>query len=520
MNENSPDSPSEPRDWSESETYFNDQIRNVTVELLVFGILLTVAHFELKKWRRPMEVELPVLNNLSDVHDVKLKKENKDDHLIYRLAQLTCTFAFSTGLSCTILLPLSVLCNEIKVFCSQSCPDWWLEWLTAELVVEAWNRVSLMTSVFLFLVLPFIFFLTEADGFSFGPRSGLKAKIYETTITFILLIILIAAFFFVLLKFLGAFSISSTWSFFIAQMVLEVTPMLRTFFSLLAILALLLAVPFGQQMLLDKATEAIIMVTPKSSVRSELRRATVELEGVRRRLTHRHRVRRASATPGELKEREKLLKADISKLQFLANQSFFTRFFCRPLYLIGSVTLIGMGIICAAFRTLQICLPSFFESDIAPLRFSSIHFGVTSFAKNFGYLCHLVSGLKFCLAVWLTVSGFIGFLSKMPKSWRPRLEGTPLHKLILQCFLFLLLCSAVPLLGALLTGLPLPIKFSGSPALIGSTYQFFACAYYALYSIFSICRTLTSRKREQLYDSFRNAWESTSPLNSPMKKRV
>ena len=52
-------------------------------------------------------------------------------------------------------------------------------------------------------------------------------------------------------------------------MVLEVTPMLRTFFSLLAILALLLAVPFGQQMLLDKATEAIIMVTPKSSVRSE-----------------------------------------------------------------------------------------------------------------------------------------------------------------------------------------------------------------------------------------------------------
>ena len=35
-----------------------------------------------------MEVELPVLNNLSDVHDVKLKKENKDDHLIYRLAQV------------------------------------------------------------------------------------------------------------------------------------------------------------------------------------------------------------------------------------------------------------------------------------------------------------------------------------------------------------------------------------------------------------------------------------------------
>ena len=40
-----------------------------------------------------MEVELPVLNNLSDVHDVRLKKENKDDHLIYRLAQVFQNFS-------------------------------------------------------------------------------------------------------------------------------------------------------------------------------------------------------------------------------------------------------------------------------------------------------------------------------------------------------------------------------------------------------------------------------------------
>lgn len=35
-----------------------------------------------------MEAELPDLKNLNDVHDVKLKQENKDDHLIYRLAQV------------------------------------------------------------------------------------------------------------------------------------------------------------------------------------------------------------------------------------------------------------------------------------------------------------------------------------------------------------------------------------------------------------------------------------------------
>ena len=164
------------------------------------------------------------------------------------------------------------------------------------------NRVSVLTSCFLFVVLPFTFFLIEADGFSFGPRSGLKAKFYETTITLLLLFAFVVTFFFVLvglpdyvklnliwncfkLALLGAFDVTSSWTLLLPQLVTEVTPMLRTFVSFCAIFMLLIGVPFGQQGLLEQATQAIIVVKPKSGIRADLRRITIERDHIRRRVS-------------------------------------------------------------------------------------------------------------------------------------------------------------------------------------------------------------------------------------------
>ena len=40
--------PDEHRGWSDGENYFNNQIRNLTIESLVFGILLIISHFQLR----------------------------------------------------------------------------------------------------------------------------------------------------------------------------------------------------------------------------------------------------------------------------------------------------------------------------------------------------------------------------------------------------------------------------------------------------------------------------------------
>ena len=141
----------------------------------------------------------------------------------------------------------------------------------------------MITSTFLFLILPFTFFLIEADGFSFGPRSGIKARFYETSIICLLLFSLVVPFFFVLARFLGAYDTPS-WTLLFPQLLTEVTPMLRTFVSFCAIFILLIAVPIGQQGLLEKATEAIIVVKPKSGINAELRRNAIEREYIKRRV--------------------------------------------------------------------------------------------------------------------------------------------------------------------------------------------------------------------------------------------
>lgn len=70
-------------------------------------------------------------------------------------------FGVSIGFLCLLLVPLSLASNELKVFFSLKFfmlnffqkvlasqenlyPEWWLEWLTAELLLGFWNRVSIV----------------------------------------------------------------------------------------------------------------------------------------------------------------------------------------------------------------------------------------------------------------------------------------------------------------------------------------------------------------------------------------
>ena len=52
--------PDEHRGWSDRENYFNNQIRNLIIENLVFGILLVLSHFQLR-WVRNSFYQIEIL---------------------------------------------------------------------------------------------------------------------------------------------------------------------------------------------------------------------------------------------------------------------------------------------------------------------------------------------------------------------------------------------------------------------------------------------------------------------------
>lgn len=500
--------PDEYRDWTQSANQFNNQIRDTLIHALIALVAVIIAHFKLKYWRRPLNDELPDLAHLNDIHDLRAKEANKNDHIVYRIGQFACTFGVSVGFLCLSLVPLSVLSNELKVVCLDSCPDWWLEWLTADLILGLWSRVSILCSAFLFCVLPASYLLIEADGFSFGPRHGLRARLYETCVIFMLLAVLTLFFFSLILVVSGSFDLKDGWISVIPRLVFEVTPLLRSWASMLALFSLLCGTYFGQTNALITSTKSIMAIKPKENVQAELRRMKLEQQHIQRRIKYRHRLRRTSASPLELKRNEKEISLRVDELENLVNQSWMKRFLVHPLQLFASVVLMVIGIGTSVFRTVQILLPFLsrflgFDHETYNLRFSQRHFGKISLAHNYGYFQFPVSVSKFFLSIWVTRTSIYGLLKIIPKYYIPQYLATPLYKLILQCFIWLLLCSAVPLLSGLLTGLPLPIDFSGSPFLIGSRFQILVCLFYSVHSCYSIVQFLPLQAREKLWEAMK-----------------
>lgn len=505
------------REWTPYETVFNNSVRNLVLECIFIGIHLIIGHFFLKFYRRPLEAELPDLKHLHDIHDVVLKNNNRDDQFVYLIAQISCTFGVSIGFCCLSLLPLSVLSNEIKVFCSQDvCPYWWFEWLTADLILEGWSRVSLLTSIFLLIIMPFTFFLIEADGFSWGPPKGIRARLYETVITCLLLLVLVVFFLFVILGLFGRKDIWSSWGIY---PVFEVAPLIRTAISFTAILVLLLGLPLGQQELLNKTVDPLLL-KPHGSIQAQRDEINLERGYIKRQISRiRPRLRRRSVAAHELIDREKALQAESEKLEGMLNMSRISRFLLRPLYLVLIICSMSLTISACFYRSFQIL----FDADAKnALAFSATNFGAISLGKNFIFWnisCFelFAATLKFIATIWITISAMRGFYARiLPKKILPRKFSTPLHKLILHCILFLVLCSAIPLLCALLAGVPLPINFSGSPVLVGSYYQMFFCIYYSLFSLHSMFKTLSSSKRVEIMFRLNQAWRN-SPSSSPRK---
>jgi len=81
----------------------------------------------------------------------------------------------------------------------------------------------------------------------------------------------------------GSFDVSDGLSV-IPRLASEVTPMLRTLFSFIALLELLYGIPFGQQESLNNSTKSIMSIRPKENVKSELRRLKLEQQHIQRRV--------------------------------------------------------------------------------------------------------------------------------------------------------------------------------------------------------------------------------------------
>ncbi|XP_013200279.2 protein Lilipod [Amyelois transitella] len=143
------------------EQIFHNNVREQIIFLILFILLYLFSFMLIEKFRR------------RDSEDYFTGDE--DEVKVYRISLLLCTVALAVSVGSTLLLPVSIVSNEVLLLYPNS---YYVKWLNSSLIQGLWNHVFLFSNLSMFVFLPFAYLFSESSGFP-GCR-GLRGRVYET----------------------------------------------------------------------------------------------------------------------------------------------------------------------------------------------------------------------------------------------------------------------------------------------------------------------------------------------------
>uniref|UniRef100_A0A8C2PF76 Limb development membrane protein 1 n=1 Tax=Capra hircus TaxID=9925 RepID=A0A8C2PF76_CAPHI len=139
---------------SAREQHFHSQVRESTICFLLFAILYIVSYVIITRYKR------------------KSDEQEDEDAIVNRISLFLSTFTLAVSAGAVLLLPFSIISNEILLSFPQ---NYYIQWLNGSLIHGLWNLASLFSNLCLFVLMPFAFFFLESEGFA-----GLKKYFYRS----------------------------------------------------------------------------------------------------------------------------------------------------------------------------------------------------------------------------------------------------------------------------------------------------------------------------------------------------
>jgi len=456
-----------------------------------------------------------------------------EDEVVYKISFAICIFSLAVSAGSVLLLPISSISNEVLHRYPKS---WYIKWLNASLIYGIWNLIFVLSNLSLFILLPFAYLFCESEGF-FGYKKGLIARAKETMLTLLLLSLIILGMMYIMAALLD-------WDQDSLERIVNLysyLPMLYSWMSFLGVLLLLLCTPLGFARLFTIVGELVVSpISAKNlddeyltlayeedcknqkldsylqkqlsnntnmndetlgSISSSDRFSAISPSDINQRATgsfyRKQKNKDQFSIYQEVKELKKEIK-DINerkqKVEVLRKRSMWRRTIGYPLIMvfitvltaasIGSVVK-NVGQIVAGFKSLPAA-----NQQTVTLGISSLtSFGVV------GVVIEVV------LIAFLFVCSLVG-LYTIPgiRCIRPIAHETTLTQIILNCGLYVILSSALPLLAKILgiTNFDLLGSF-GKMKWLGNFYivllynAIFACS-----ASLSLFNKLTSRVRQEI----------------------
>ncbi|KAF6276056.1 limb development membrane protein 1 [Rhinolophus ferrumequinum] len=370
---------------SAREQHFHSQVRESTICFLLFAILYIVSYFIITRYKR------------------KSDEQEDEDAVVNRISLFLSTFTLAVSAGAVLLLPFSIISNEILLSFPHS---YYIQWLNGSLI----------------------------HGFA-GLKKGIRARILETLVMLILLALLIFGIVWVASALIdndaaSMESLYDLWEFYL--------PYLYSCISLMGCLLLLLCTPVGLSRMFTVMGQLLVKPTILEDLDEQIYIITLEEEALQRRL-----IGVSSSVEYNVMELEKELenvKVLKTKLERRKKASAWERNLVYPAVMVLLLIETSISVLLVACNILCLLV----DETAMPKGTRGPGIGNASLSA-FGFVG---AALEIILIFYLMASSVVGFYSlRVFGDFIPKKDDTTMTKIIGNCVSILVLSSALPVMS-------------------------------------------------------------------------
>ncbi|KAK2496477.1 hypothetical protein MC885_000806 [Smutsia gigantea] len=420
----------------------------------------------------------------------QINEQEDEDAIVNRISLFLSTLTLAVAAGAALLLPFSIISNEVLLAFPQS---YYIQWLNGSLIHGLWNLASLFSNLCLFVLMPFAFFFLESEGFA-GLKKGIQARILETLVMLVLLASLILGMVWVASALVdndaaSMESLYDLWEFYL--------PYLYSCISLMGCLLLLLCTPVGLSRMFTVVGQLLVKPTILEDLDEQIYIITLEEEALQRRLNGLSSSVEYNIT--ELQQEFENVKTLKTKLERRKKASAWERNLVYPAVMVLLLIETSISVLLVACNILCLLV----DETAMPKGTRGPGIGNASLSA-FGFVG---AALEIILIFYLMVSSVVGFYSlRFFGNFIPQKDDTTMTKIIGNCVSLLVLSSALPVMSRTLgiTRFDLLGDF-GRFNWLGNFY--IVLSYNLLFAIVTtlcLVRKFTSAVREELFKALGN----------------
>ncbi|XP_027012542.1 limb region 1 protein homolog isoform X1 [Tachysurus fulvidraco] len=395
------------------EQNFHSQVREYIICFLLFAVLYIVSYCIITRYKRK-----------TDDHE-------DEDAVVNRISMYLCTFTLAISGGAVLLLPFSIISNEILL----SFPkNYYIQWLNGSLIHGLWNLVSLFSNLCLFVLMPFAYFFLESEGFA-GSKKGLKARILETFVMLFLLALLILGIVWVASALVdndaaSMESLYDLWEFYL--------PYLYSCISLMGGLLLLMCTPVGLSRMFTVMGQLLVKPTILEDLDEQLYCIQLQEEALQHKV-HGSVPLLLTASQNLHKELENV-RSRRCKLERRKKASVWEKNLLYPIVMLILLAGTAISVFLVALNILYLLV----DETALPKGSTDPEIGNASLS-TFGVVQAVV---EIVLMIYLMVSSVVGFYSlRIFQGLTPRKDDTTMTTIIGCCVSILVLSSALPVMS-------------------------------------------------------------------------